>query len=47
VAASLEAFNLLNTRHEVEEDPVTGPSFRAPTAVQPPRSVRIGVRVDF
>ena len=43
----LEVTNLLNTNNEVEEDEVTGPAFRAPTAVQPPRSVRFGVRFTF
>jgi hypothetical protein len=43
----LEVYNLLNTNNEVEEDEVSGPAFRAPTAVQPPRSVRLGVRVAF
>jgi hypothetical protein len=47
VSASLEAFNLLQTRHEVEEDVVTGPAFRTPTYVQPPRTLRAGVRLDF
>ena len=45
VAGVLEVFNLLNTSNEVEEDAVTGPSFRNPTAVQPPRAARIGLRV--
>jgi hypothetical protein len=43
----LDIFNLLNTNNEVEEDEVTGPAFRQPTAVQPPRSVRLGFRVTF
>ncbi len=43
----LEVFNLLNTNNEVEEDEVSGPTFRAPTAVQPPRSVRLGFRISF
>ena len=43
----LEVFNLLNTNNEVEEDEVTGPAFRASTAVQPPRSVRLGFRFTF
>ncbi len=47
VAAALEAFNLLGTANEVEEDVVTGPSFRAQTAVQPPRALRLGFRVEF
>jgi hypothetical protein len=42
-----EGFNLLGLRNEVEEDPVWGPSFRDPTAVQPPRVVRVGARLDF
>jgi hypothetical protein len=42
-----EAFNLLGLRNEVEENPVWGASFRDPTAVQPPRCVRVGARIDF
>jgi hypothetical protein len=42
-----EAFNLLGTRHEVEEDPTWGTSFRDPTALQPPRVLRLGLRLDF
>ncbi len=47
LALLAEAFNVLGTRNEVEEDPVWGPRFRAPTAVQPPRAVRLGLRLDF
>jgi hypothetical protein len=47
VALVAEAFNLLNNRLEVEEDPVTTRKFRATTAVQPPRAIRFGVRVEF
>jgi hypothetical protein len=47
VAGSLEAFNLGASAREVEEDVTTGPSFRAVRAVQPPRAVRLGLRVDF
>ena len=43
----LQVFNLLNTNNEVEEDEVTRASFRPPTAVQPPRSVRLGLRFMF
>jgi hypothetical protein len=43
----LEAFNLLDTANEVEEDVATGPSFRRPTAIEPPRAFRLGVRLDF
>ena len=46
-AVVLDVFNLLNTNNEIEEDEVTGPSFRQPTAVQPPRTVRLGVRITF
>jgi hypothetical protein len=46
-AVILDVFNLLNTNNEIEEDEVTGPNFRQPTAVQPPRTVRLGLRVTF
>jgi hypothetical protein len=46
-ALVIHVFNLLNTNNEIEENEVTGPAFRSPTAVQPPRSVRLGVRVTF
>ena len=47
LALVAEAFNLLGGRNEVEENPVWGASFRDPTAVQPPRVVRVGGRFDF
>jgi len=47
LAAILEAFNLRGTAIEVEEDVTSGPSFRAVTAVQPPRAFRFGVRAEF
>jgi hypothetical protein len=47
VSAITEVFNLLNTRNEVEEDVVTGPTFRATTAIQPPRAARLGIRLEF
>jgi hypothetical protein len=43
----VDAFNLTNQANEVEENPVTGPSFRQTTAVQPPRTVRLGIKVRF
>ncbi|HEY6510278.1 MAG TPA: hypothetical protein VIY56_19780, partial [Vicinamibacterales bacterium] len=43
----VEAFNILDLAHEVEEYVVTGPRFRTITAVQPPREVRIGLRLTF
>jgi hypothetical protein len=33
-------------KNEVEEDVTDGPSFRAVTATQPPRAVRIGLRLE-
>ncbi len=47
LALLVEAFNVLGTRNEVEEDAVGGPGFRTPTAVQPPRALRLGLRLDF
>jgi len=47
VAGIAEVFNVLNTHNEVEEDVVTRPSFRTPTAVQPPLAGRLAIRVGF
>ena len=47
LSAVVEGFNLLGTAHEVEEDVLTGPAFRTPTAQQPPRALRLGLRLDF
>jgi len=47
LTAVLEVFNLLNSAKELEEHVVTDSSFRTTTVVQPPRAVRIGVRVGF
>jgi hypothetical protein len=47
LAGTLEVFNLGGSAREVEEDVTTGASFRAVTAVQPPRAVRLGLRIDF
>jgi hypothetical protein len=46
-AVWIEAFNLANLDEEVEEDPVRGPAFRASTALQPPPTLRAGLRVAF
>jgi hypothetical protein len=46
-ALRVELYNLTNLGLEVEEHPVTGPDFRRTTAVQPPRTVRLGFRVEF
>jgi len=37
----------LNNAIEVEEDAVAAQEFRATTAVQPLRAIRLGFRVDF
>jgi hypothetical protein len=42
-----EVYNLVKMANEVEEYVVTGPRFRETTAVQPPRSFHLGVRVTF
>ena len=47
VSFTADAFNLFETANEVEEDVVTGPGFRTVTAVQPPRVVRLGLRLRF
>jgi hypothetical protein len=43
----VDAFNLFDVQREVEELVATTPAFRGVSAVEPPRSVRIGLRVDF
>jgi hypothetical protein len=48
VAAFVDAYNLANMGNEVEERVVTGgPAFRDITAIQPPLTVHIGLRVRF
>ena len=47
LALIAEAFNVLDTSNEVEEDVVTGPAFRTETALQPGRAFRFGLRFDF
>ena len=47
-AVRLEIFNLPNLGYEIEENPVTGrASSVSTTAVQPPRAVRVGFRLEF
>jgi hypothetical protein len=43
----IDAYNLLNTRTEIEEFSVTGPLSRTISAVQPPRSLHIGLKLPF
>ena len=47
MSAGLESYNLLNTRNEVEEDSVSGATWRLATATQPPRVVRFALRAEF
>jgi hypothetical protein len=47
ITGVIDAFNLLNTGTEIEEFVVTGPLSRAISAVQPPRSIRVGLRMEF
>ena len=47
LAGIVEAFNLRGTGIEVEEDVTWGPTYRATSAVQPPRALRLGLRLDF
>jgi hypothetical protein len=44
IAVVIDVDNLPGMRKEVEEDVVTGPSFRSETLVQPPRTVIVGLR---
>jgi hypothetical protein len=46
-AVRLDLFNLANLGYEVEENVVTGPAFRNTTAVQPPRTLRLGFHLEF
>ena len=43
----VDAYNVVNMAKEVEEWIVTGPAFRTPTAVQPPRAIHIGLRLSL
>jgi hypothetical protein len=47
VTGVLDVYNAFNTRTEIEESPVTGPLSRSITAVQPPRSVHLGIKLAF
>jgi hypothetical protein len=43
----LDAYNLFTRNNEVEEYVVSGPEFRTPTAIQPPQSAHLGLRLSF
>jgi hypothetical protein len=47
VAAVVDVYNLPNLGNEVTENVVSGTMFRTPTALQPPRTALVGVRVTF
>lgn len=47
VAAMVDVYNLPNLAKEVTEHVVSGAMFRTPTALQPPRTALVGVRVTF
>jgi hypothetical protein len=47
VTLVMDVYNLPGMRKEVEEYVVTGPNFRDITAVQPPRTVLLGVRFSM
>jgi hypothetical protein len=43
----VDAYHILNNANEIEEFPVTGPKSRLTAAVQPPRTIHIGLRLTF
>ena len=45
--AVLDAYNLITRSNEVEENVVTGQSFRLPTAIEPTPAVHLGLRFTF
>jgi hypothetical protein len=47
LTALFDAYNFVNTATEIEEFAVTGPLSRVTSAVQPPRSVHLGLRLTF
>jgi hypothetical protein len=47
VTVVADVYNLPHLGNEVIEHVVTGPAFRTPTALQPPRTAAVGLRVAF
>ncbi len=43
----VDVFNVLKGDNEVEERVVTGPDYRDVTAIQPPRTLHVGLRLGF
>ena len=47
IAAIIDLYNVPNLGNEVAERIASGQGFRTPTALQPPRTALLGVRVMF
>jgi len=47
IGVRLDVFNLTNHRNEMDEHVLTDATFRRPLSVQPPLTMRLGVRIDF
>jgi len=49
ITASGDVLNLTNAGHSIQQNDLTGPSFnlRLPVAIQSPRTVRLGFRLEF
>ena len=47
IDAIVDAYNLFTRNNEVDEYVVSGPLFRTPTFIQPPRSLHVGLRLTF
>ena len=45
VVSIVDFYNLATRSNEVEEYTISGPNFRTPTAIEPPRSVHVGFRL--
>jgi hypothetical protein len=45
VAGIVDFYNLATRSNEVEEYTISGPNFRTPTAIEPPRSIHVGFRL--
>lgn len=49
IEASADLLNVTNAGHSIQQNDLTGPAFlrRLPIAIQPPRSARLGFRLEF
>ena len=43
----IDAFNAFNIGREVEEYVLTNAAFRNVTAIEPPRTLRLGIKIKF